>query len=142
MVTAVAGKIGYCFKLTRAAPSSNYDPNSSHPGSLSREKPSSSGSGRDFKFMAALRPCEAGQKVVYQGGLVQDMRGAKSQVIARLHSDMEQQQSRANEGQVSRLATDWAGTIKTKRLQGTLIREIHELSEESEANGAVGNQHS
>ena len=48
----------------------------------------------------------------------------------------------AQEGEVSRLATDWAGAIRTKRLQGTQVREIHELSEESEAEGAGGRQHS
>ena len=88
MLTAVAGKIGYCFKLSRSSLSSNYDPNSSNPSSLSREKQSSSGLGRDFKFMAALRCSEAAKKVTFQGGVVRDARGVKSEVIWRMHVEL------------------------------------------------------
>lgn len=33
---------------------------------------------------------------------------------------------------------DYGKDIKTKRLQATMIREIHELSEDSELNRAIG----
>lgn len=43
-------------------------------------------------------------------------------MISRISESIAKEKQFAKQEEVTRLATDWAGNIKTKRLQGNLIR--------------------
>jgi hypothetical protein len=91
---------------------------------------------KDFRFIAAT--AEMGKRMVFQGGIAQDSVLFRTQMLSRISNDLEQEREANRRELESEQRIDYGVDIKTKRLMGNIIREIHELSEGSEINGAVG----
>ena len=91
---------------------------------------------KNFQFVGTA--ANLGQRMVFQGGISKDSALFRTMMLSRISNDLEHEREANRKDAEGEERVDFGRDIRTKRLQGNVIREIVELSEDSELNGATG----
>lgn len=84
----------------------------------------------DFRFVASVGEAGTDKAMVYHGGVVRGCNETRELIHSRIQSSF-QQTKQASLQQDAFERREYGGDIKMRRLQGGILREIHELTEES-----------